>query len=318
MPIIRHATKNDLEQTVNLAMRNLRRRNQSDATLWKPATDAVTQLEQHHASALKEGVLLVCETEGGTIGFAIVWLLPAPAVYDLGGKIAGLIEDVYAPDLETANALISQSLEQIKSRNGGVAAFQIPATWTDQLELAQQHKFEAGSEFWVKTNLESHSQNALRHANQTDLSSIVAWNAQAQQRKYESNSRFWKVHPDADSRFEGWMRHSLSLADRTIFVSRDAGGYIVAQPTRLLPGHRTDELIGCIDDFWSEDFGYSLEVRGENLEKATDLLRSAESDFVIRGATIAFAITTSAWKSKNRLLELNGYEPAYVWMLKNL
>ena len=318
MSTIRIANELDFKQTTHFALQNAKRRNLTNSDFWKLADDAKQQLERHHEFALKEGVLLVSQASDVLTGFALIWIYPAPLVYDLGDKLAGLIEDFFAPDIKTADELMNAALERIKIRNGCVAALDTPASWTDRHELASRFDLLPASEYWVKTNLEQHAKNAVRQATEADFSSIVEFNAHAQKRKQESNSRFWKIHPDAPARFEAWMRHSLTLADRSIFVAEDSRGFIVAQPTRLLPGHRTSDLIGCIDDFWSEDFGYSLEIHNDNYEIGTCLLQAAESDFYARGARTSLVITTSAWKSKNQLLKANGYHPAYFWSVKNL
>ena len=84
MSTIRIANELDLEQTTHFALQNAKRRNLTNSDFWKLADDAKRQLERHHEFALEEGVLLVSEASDVLTGFALIWIYPAPLVYDLG------------------------------------------------------------------------------------------------------------------------------------------------------------------------------------------------------------------------------------------
>jgi hypothetical protein len=132
--------------------------------------------------------------------------------------------------------------------------------------------------------------------------------------------RFWRIHPDADSRFDGWMRHSLTLADRSMFVaSGPAGvqGYVIAQPCSplLVPGMHDVAAIGAIDDFYDRDFAnVAMVANGGSSGEA--LLSAAESAFARRRINSALVVCPAAWPSKISLLEHKGYRTAKLWMLK--
>lgn len=132
---------------------------------------------------------------------------------------------------------------------------------------------------------------------------------------------FWHIHPEANRRYDTWMRRSLTLKDRDIFVAVEAGavhGYVIAQPisTLLVPAAHEVATIGVVDDFYDDDFGdvSTLSNGGSNSER---LLAAAESAFARRGVESALVVCPAGWLSKISLLERRGYQTAKLWMLRH-
>jgi len=152
------------------------------------------------------------------------------------------------------------------------------------------------------------------------VSGIVRLSADHRKTLAELNHRFWPVHPEADSRFEVWMRYSLTLKDRDMVVAGVPGevhGYIIAQPVSplLVSAAHDIRAIGVIDDFYDQGFANISAVSNDGA-MATNLLSAAESAFGRRGFATALAVCPAAWASKTLLLEREGYRTAKLWMLK--
>ncbi len=136
----------------------------------------------------------------------------------------------------------------------------------------------------------------------------------------EVNPRFWHIHPEADSRFDAWMRRSLALKDRDMLVVVESGevhGYVIAQPISplLVPAAHEVAAIGVIDDFYDDDFA-SVSTVSNNGSNGEKLLAAAESAFARRHVDSTLVVCPAAWPSKVSLLERTGYRTAKLWMLK--
>src|SRR5262249_42069500 len=137
------------------------------------------------------------------------------------------------------------------------------------------------------------------------------------------NPRFWHIHAEADSRFDQWMRRSLTLADRDMLVaptqaSAQAGmqgpaiqGYVIAQPCSplLVPPVDDCAALGVIDDFYDQDSADVAAVTNDGAS-ATDLLAAAEAAFARRRIDSALVVCPAAWSSKIEPLERRGYRTA--------
>jgi hypothetical protein len=161
---------------------------------------------------------------------------------------------------------------------------------------------------------------SVRSASVKDVPGIVKLSAAHRRTLEKLNPRFWPIHPDADSRFDGWMRHSLTLEDRNMLVAAVAGelrGYVIAQPcsSLLLPIAHEIAAVGLIDDFYDKDFA-DVSVVSNNGASAEDLLAAAEGTFAGRAIHSALVVCPAAWSSKVSLLEGSGYRTAKRWMLK--
>jgi hypothetical protein len=160
----------------------------------------------------------------------------------------------------------------------------------------------------------------VRPARAEDVPGIVKLSAEHRKTLTEINPHFWHIHPEADSRFDAWMRRSLTLKDRDMRVAGVPGelhGYVIAQPCSplLIPIAHDVTGIGVIDDFYDEDFANVSAVsnRGSSGE---NLLAAAESAFAQRGVDSALVVCPAAWPSKISLLERRGYRTAKLWMLR--
>ena len=149
---------------------------------------------------------------------------------------------------------------------------------------------------------------------------IVKRSAEHRRTLTRINPRFWHIHPEADSRFEAWMRRSLTFKDRDMLVATAAGavrGYVIAQPIAPLfvPAAHDIAGIGVIDDFYDEDLAdISALLNGGS--SAESLLAAAESAFARRAIDSTLVVCPAAWSSKVSLLERRGYRQAKLWMLK--
>jgi hypothetical protein len=132
------------------------------------------------------------------------------------------------------------------------------------------------------------------------------------------NPRFWHIHPEADRRFDAWMRRSLTLKDRDMLVAAaQVYGYIIAQPISplLIPAAHEIAGIGIIDDFYDGDFANVSAVSNGGSSGAS-LLAAAESALARRAVDSTLVVCPAAWSSKVTLLERRGYRTAKLWMLK--
>lgn len=159
----------------------------------------------------------------------------------------------------------------------------------------------------------------MRPASAEDVPAIVKLSANHRKTLAKVNPRFWQIHPQADSRFDAWMRRSLTLKDRDMRVAGVPGevhGYVIAQPCSplLIPVAHDVAAIGVIDDFYDEDFATVSAVSDSG--SSEDLLAAAESAFAQRGVDSALVVCPAAWPSKLSLLERRGYRTAKLWMLR--
>jgi hypothetical protein len=135
---------------------------------------------------------------------------------------------------------------------------------------------------------------------------IVRLSAEHRRTLAEVNPRFWHIHPEADRRFDAWMRHSLTLKDRDMFVAAVAAevqGYIIAQPCSplLVPIAHEIAAIGIIDDFYDENFA-NVSALSSCGSSGEDLLAAAENAFARRAVDSAIVVCPAAWPSKVSLL----------------
>jgi hypothetical protein len=162
--------------------------------------------------------------------------------------------------------------------------------------------------------------SSVRAALLDDVPGIVARSAEHRNLLTQLNPNFWKIHPDADARFDNWMRLSLTFADRDMFVSGapdEVHGYVIAQPiaSLLMPATSNITGIGVIDDFYHAEFADPSELANGG-SAAADLLRAAEAAFAQRNVKAALVVCPAAWGSKTSVLERQGYRTAKLWMVK--
>lgn len=322
---MRIATAADLDGIVAAALRDAERRARLDPLLWPVAADAAPRIAAAVASSLNKpnGAFhwLVGEAGGAIAAFAHIAIIPPPPIYDLGGKPAGILLDDSAVIDEKDWDVLVAGAERFMAERGAVRAIAAcEAANANKREALDARRYRAVTEYRVKHGLESGAPAGARPATSDDLSQICALGARARQMHCDANARMWTAHPDAEARFRMWMAHSLSLPDRTISVSPATGaisGFIVAQPAGpfQLPVTADGADIGLIDDFHVEAPGGSPAFWDSACAAA--LLAAAEDDFARRGKTCAMAICPAGRAGKLAVLQVAGYRPANLWLLKD-
>lgn len=160
---------------------------------------------------------------------------------------------------------------------------------------------------------------AVRPASTADVPGIVARSADNRAALFEIDA-FWEPHPEADCRFDAWMRRSLTLQDRDMMVlgsADDVEGYAIAQPASRLhfpPAHDITRT-GVVDDFYHRDLRTTARL-GDQGAGAARLLHAAEAALGRRGKTAVFAVCPAGWPSKVEMLEAAGYTTAMIWLIK--
>lgn len=246
---------------------------------------------------------------------ARIAVIPAPPIYDLKGGHAGVVLGTWhAPNIEPF---------ELHLRNRGVAVLVMDCAADDVLKRRQLEAlgYTATTHYMLKHGLtQSSAVPSIRSAVEEDIPALVAFNREARDRLHEANPAFWTSHPDAEARFALWMKFSLSMRDRALFVSEhDARptGFVIAQPPSPIqvPITLDEAKIGVIDDFHCTSFGTSLS-HGQNPTPAHELLAAAEADLLTRGRTAAIAICPAAWTAKSRALEDVGYITQHTWFVR--
>ena len=330
MPVsTRTADTSDLGAIVDLLILDAEQRHATDQTLWKLDTNA----REKAGSTIKEAMenenprfrqqWLLAETQGRIVGVAHTILLPVPPIYagELGEP--GLImEDCYvteeAPD-GTAETLLKAAEADLTDAGASVlvGSSAVNGPWESEY-LAKN--YEPLTLYLAKVGLRRGGPlENVREASEEDVSSIVASSADNRQIKFDLDA-FWKPHPDADARFDRWMKKSLTLTDRDMFVSEVDGefeGYAISQPATPLHFPVPHDIggVGIIDDYYHTDFEDPNKLEDEG-RAASELLLAAEAALEARGNNAALIVCPAAWASKVSALKNDGYETAIVWFIK--
>ncbi len=263
---------------------------------------------------------VVAENAAGVTAAAHIVVMPPPPIYDLDGGVAGIVLGHWSAHNEGPGDALAAALES-HLREQGVAMLVIACRADQDAARAAvvARGFRATTNFMLKTTLAPGESAPIRGAGEHDVPDLVAFNREARQRLHEANPEFWRSHPDADARFGLWMKFSLTMRDRSMFVSHHAGratGFIIAQPASPVPlSIAAADNVGVIDDFHCATFGRSLD-HGTHDGVAGSLLTAAESDFIRRGKSTAMAVCPVAWKSKSDLLTGAGYVTQFTWFTK--
>jgi hypothetical protein len=317
---IRSAAEGNIETIAALGLEDAKKRQNFDSRLWPFLSDGASKIEAALRREISGGPLawLVAEENGAIVAAARYAVIPCPPIYDLKGGLAGvMLDDTYF--LGTAsgaalNALLS-AMEAIM-REKGATIFIAAAPDADmQKRGALEDKcYRPVTRYLVKHDLNVAEPSRVRPASQKDIPGIAALGMQAVAQHARSNPRMWTPHADATDRFSFWMAQSLSMADRSIFVTgapETLSGFIVVQPAGPfqipLSGNAA---LGLIDDFSCDDFQPPA-------EDAAALLTAAESDFWKRGKKSAMVVCPVAWTDKQSFLVNRGYGPGNLWLLKD-
>ena len=327
--LIRAATPDDIPGLVDLILLDARERRDLDRVLWKLAPDAPSQIHKALTFALTaeeqpfRQIWQVAEQGGAITGVIHAMLLPVPPIYAGRQGDPGLIlpDSAAYPDAAegTVDALVAAAERSLAGAGANVllSAHVTDDTWR---EVFRERGYDPLTLYLAKTGLgDARRPSSVRAATEDDIPGIVARSAENRQLLNDIDP-FWEQHPDADSRFSGWMKRSLTLTDRDMLVTRDGedlSGYVIAQPASRLhfpPAHDITG-VGVIDDFYHPDLADIRNLVGSD-GGAADLLQAAEAAFVARGIGAAFVVCPAGWTSKIDLLRAAGYDTAMVWSIK--
>ena len=196
------------------------------------------------------------------------------------------------------------------------------AAWDTTLRgILEQNSYRATTDYLLKEGFRETTANVnTRRAEESDIPELMSFNREARRRLQEANPVFWNSHPEAEARFAFWMKVSLSMRDRSIFVvdaKPGAKGFVISQPASpvQVPVYCDDRVTGVVDDFHCDTFGSSL-TEDSDPAPALALMEAAEADLAGRGLTAAVAICPTAWTSKARLLDRAGYRVLTTWFTK--
>jgi hypothetical protein len=326
---IRLAEPKDLPGIVALLIQDAQERCALDHLLWRVAPDAPVRVEAalgatlNRAGAPASDRWLVAEHSSRIVGVMHAMIVQAPPILAPPGDAGLVLDDSFvssdAPP-NTDEALLLASEAALKA--AGVTALVASCPAAGRLRpLYERHGYVPVALYMAKHGFTAAAlPHSVRAASIDDVPEIVKLSAAHRRTLEKLNPRFWRIHPEADSRFDAWMRRSLTLEDRNMLVAAapdELHGYVIAQPCSplLLPIAHEIAAVGLIDDFYDDDFAdvSALSNGGANAE---DLLGGAENTFARRAVGGALVVCPAAWSSKVSLLERSGYQTAKQWMLK--
>jgi hypothetical protein len=251
-------------------------------------------------------------------------VLRPPPILDPPGDAGLLLDDCYvlvdAPP-DTADALIRASETALRAAGATTLIASCPAAGRLRAHY-ERHGYESVTLYMAKHGFTPAAvPPSVRAAMSEDVPEIVELSAAHRSTLEKLNPRFWHIHPEADGRFDSWMRRSLTLRDRDMLVATPASkvcGYAIAQPCPPfhLPSAHAIAKLGFVDDFYDKDFADVSTVSNGGASAAA-LLAAVASTFARRGVDGALVVCPTAWSSKITLLEREGYQTAKLWMLKS-
>ncbi|WP_095589994.1 GNAT family N-acetyltransferase [Actibacterium ureilyticum] len=329
MPDIRPAAPPDIPAMSDLLLRAAHARAERQPGLWRVVPDADTTITATLLAALQDKApsfrqqWLVAETGGRIVGLTHSILLPVPPIYAGRWGAPGLIMEnsTIAPDAPRglAQQLLKAAEDDLRAAGAQLLIGAAATGWPWAAEYAARG-YAPLTLYYAREGLAAEPTDAtVRQAAEGDLPGIVASSAQNRKILFDLDP-FWEPHIEADPRFESWMRRSLTLTDRDMFVSAPGGrisGYAIAQPATALhvpAGHAAGGL-GFIDDYFHTDFAVQ-----DGLENgaagATALLRAAEAALAARDNSAALVVCPAAWTAKRAHLQQAGYSAALSWHIK--
>lgn len=324
VPTIRPATQGDLTGITALLLRDAEQRRSADPLLWRLPADAPARIAKAVDAALGKGLWHVAEREGRIVGVMHAMMVAVPPIYDGGAGHPGLFLDDCVTSADalpgTADSLLVAAETALRAAGAPSLVASCPAAGPLR-PLYESHGYVPVTLYMAKHRFGRDAlPKAVKPAGPEDVPAIVTLSAAHRRSLAGLRPRFWYIHPDADSRFDAWMRRSLTFADRDMFVAGVTGvvrGYIIAQPCSrlLMPIAHEVAGLGVIDDFYDEDFADIAAVANDGSSGAA-LLAAAESAFARRGVDSTLVVCPAAWSSKVSLLERNGYRLAKLWMAK--
>lgn len=327
---IRTAVPSELDEVTTLLIAGADARHTQNPDLWRldgatrdKTFSTIKQAMENENPAFRQQ-WLVAESEGRLVGVMHSILLPVPPIYagDMGPPGLIMEDCVVSPGAPqgTAHDLLKAAEGDLRQAGAKIllASSVSDGAWEPEYAV---HGYDPLTCYFAKTGLsEPRSLVDVHPATDRDVAGIVASSAAHRQILHGLHRRFWKPHDDADARFGAWMRRSLSLEDRDMFVARDRGGfrgYAISQPATALhfPTPHDISGVGVIDDFFHSDLKdpHAGTARGT---EAAALFEAAEAARQCRGDHSVLVVCPAAWRSKIALLEAMGYGNAITWHIK--
>jgi len=266
---------------------------------------------------------LLAESDKGIVGISHTILLPVPPIYagELGAP--GLImEDCCVSEdapAGTVKSLLEAAESDLIKAGAKILLGSSIAGGAWEAEYGAQN-YEPLTLYFAKVGLNKDASfDGVRAATKDDVPAIVTSSADNRQVLFGLDI-FWKPHPEADSRFGGWMKKSLTLTDRDMFVAESDSaflGYVISQPATPLHFPTSHDIgrVGVIDDYCHTCFADPAQTDGDG-QAASNLLHAGEAALEARGNNAALIVCPAAWKSKISVLKTAGYQKAIVWYIK--
>ena len=334
-PEIRPAQEKDLPQMRRRLLEDAEQRRALVPALWPVAQDADARLDTALRAALSpESARFgerwsVAASGDDLLGMVHTVLVPVPPIYagEFGPPGLLLPDCLVAPGAPPGMAARLIEAAETQLREDGaqiILAASVPGARWQPAETATN--YAPLTLYLAKCGLAATTSRvappggaAPAGASDDDVPDIVAASARHRATLQHLNG-FWKTHPEADARFAGWMRRSLTLGDRDMLIARDGSGfrgYVIAQPATRMhfpPAHDIGR-IGVIDDYHHADFD-DPDTLSDGGAGAAALLRAAEQAFDRREMRCAFVVCPAAWTSKIEVLKQAGYAPAQIWWIR--
>ncbi len=271
-----------------------------------------TQIKRDIETGQFEWLLTETSTD---IAVARIAVIPPPPIYDLKGGLAGIVLGTWqVTDIEPID-------RHLRDRGAAVLVMDCAANDESKRSQLKARGYIATTHYMLKTDIAPQAPApTVRAATGADIPTLVAFNREGRERLHEANPAFWTSQPDADARFALWMKLSLTMRDRVLFVSENAGhptGFVIAQPPSPIqvPITLDDAKIGVIDDFHCTSFGASLRDPQDPVP-ARELLAAAETVLLKRAKSAAIVICPAAWAAKFQVLEQAGYKTLHTWFAR--
>ena len=330
MMTIRPAGLSDLAALADLLLADAESRCARDPDLWKLHNDPRQKILASVTTALEADKppvrqqWLVAEADRRIVGVTHSILLPVPPIYAGEFGPPGLImEDccvaANAPP-ESRSKLFDAAAADLADAGARILLASSVAGGDWECDYMRQG-LEPLTMYFSKSGLSTASAFPdVRRALSEDVPSIVASSATNRQILNDLHPLFWKPHVEADNRFDAWMKRSLTLSDRDLFVSETAGsvrGYAISQPATPLhfPPPHDIATVGVIDDFFHEELVDAHTLQADGIQAAA-LFEAAEAARGRRNNTSVLVVCPAAWTSKIELLRKAGYRNAVTWFIR--
>jgi hypothetical protein len=326
---IRAAAADDIGAMVELLLEGAEERRALNPLLWPLASDARDRIEHAIRAGLDppdrapRELWRLAEASGRIVGITHSMIVPVPPIYDVKQAPGLLLDDCViargAPR-GTAEALVAATEAALRDAGAGAMIASCTAAGVFR-SLYERRGYEPVTLYLAKSGFQDRPRaGEVRSARTEDVGAISGLGARHRRTLAQLNPRFWPVHPQGDSRWEGFLKYMMTLKDREVLVAEGADGlhgYVVPQPISpvLIPAGHDIGQVGVIDDYYDLDYADVAKLAAGG-RTAAQLLAAAETAFAERRVSAALAVCPAAWTSKGALLEREGYRTAKLWLFK--